>query len=682
MKRLLYIICFASLLTWGSCSKQDGDHGRNPAGQEVTEITATVPDLIESCETKSNLSQGSIFSWTQYDKLGFIPEASATHPESNQQAMFYVTDISQDGKDARFIGNGWGMIRGKRYYSYYPYDANSSCTAVAVHYNGQTQTANSNSNHLGGFDYLHACVDVPNTGDNDISYKRIGCTAKITLTIPQSYRSAHFTNLTLTSSENIFMISGQYNPCQQYPLRGSRNQAETVTFTGRTMSNNISLALGSGNGITCDGNGQLLVYIMMSPAQWNAKNISVQLDGFDGTVSNSLQLTGAFTPNTNQAAGVCYNHSATLTSSSSCTDLSENGTANCYIVTSAGEYRFRCDIKGNGVSVGGKSTSIGTPVCAYVLWETVNTTSAPARGSIVSNVEYRYENGHGYIYFTKPNNTAGNAAIVLLDVTPKFDGQYSHNSCYSSNGHTLWLWHIWCPGEQPGDDNYVTKVLMDRNLGALSKASNNPLSMGMLYQWGRPDPLSGAASFNNNTLFNALFDIHISPYIQSASIPNMVEGSGPHNINTVISFPLQYFTGTVNGVLNWSNEDQTELWGSDKTMYDPCPPGYKVPSDFSGFEIQTSTINSYGGNIRYNNGSATSSYHFWPMTGMRGLAQGTSVLSNVGTDAQYWTSHAYYHSSLHQYVGNDLTFHTDGGFSNNEVSYVITGNPVRCQKIQ
>ena len=34
---------------------------------------------------------------------------------------------------------------------------------------------------------------------------------------------------------------------------------------------------------------------------------------------------------------------------------------------------------------------------------------------------------------------------------------------------------------------------MDRNLGALSAAADDPLSNGLFYQWGRKDPFMGSS---------------------------------------------------------------------------------------------------------------------------------------------------------------------------------------------
>lgn len=668
MKRVSLFLAAALLPSlFLSCSKQgDGclPSIRTEDGQ-VTEIPVSVLPFEGIDGVKSVLDSGGNFTWEDDDKVGFIPYAKLVKVGETLQQMFYL-------RNDRFVSNGWGLLPDSQYYCYYPYSELNTASSVTVCYDGQRMTANGSYASLGAFDYLHnSQVDVPRTGEINVKLRHIGCILRFRITVPEEYCNERFTRFTIDDPSGYVINSGTYDPAASYS--SDSNSGETVTFTTTEHNHSFVVDLGpaGGNGIQPDESRVVEVVAMMAPAQWGGKTLSYTLEG------PQTPISGTFSPASDQIAGKRYTY--TSDGGGGVTDLSKVETANCYIVANKGKYRFRCDVKGNGVSVGGKATAIGTPVSAFVLWETVNTLSAPARGSIVTNVEYRSVGGHGYVYFEKPDDTAGNAAIVLMDVTPELDGAYSMPSCYSSNGHTMWLWHIWCPGEQPADDDYVTKVFMDRNLGALSKDAGTPLSMGMLYQWGRPDPMTGAASFDNNNPAKAMYAYHLNPGYLSDEVPNMPNGSGPHETGTCISFPLQYFCG--GDLRHWSNENQTTLWGSSKTMYDPCPPGYKIPSDFSDLEF--SDVNARGGKVRYNNGSnRQSSWFFWPMTGIRGLELGTKTLKNVCVSAQYWDGRAFVDPNLGKYVGNNLNINSNGVCSNCQISYVISGNPVRCQKAQ
>lgn len=100
-------------------------------------------------------------------------------------------------------------------------------------------------------------------------------------------------------------------------------------------------------------------------------------------------------------------------------DLSKPGTANCYIVSYPGSFKFRADVMGNS-----EDLIEGAPTKAEVLWESYGTGTAPSVGDIIPYAAYN----EGYIYFNTPNSLAeGNALIVLRD----------------ASNTILWSWHIW-----------------------------------------------------------------------------------------------------------------------------------------------------------------------------------------------------------------------------------------------
>ena len=84
-----------------------------------------------------------------------------------------------------------------------------------------------------------------------------------------------------------------------------------------------------------------------------------------------------------------------------------------------------------------------------------------------------------------------------------------------------------------------------------------PLGGQLYFQWGRKDPLSAASAYAGN------------------------QGAG--GLSYSISHPCDFIVGVDNGY-DWftdssSNQDDT-LWGEggSKTVWDPCPSGYRVPS--------------------------------------------------------------------------------------------------------
>ncbi len=234
------------------------------------------------------------------------------------------------------------------------------------------------------------------------------------------------------------------------------------------------------------------------------------------------------------------------TSEASCDDymmdLSLSGTANCYIVTNAGRYKFKT-VKGNS------SESIGSVVFCDVLWESFGTNKAPTIGDLVSNVSYDDD----YIEFDATGRK-GNAVIAAKD----------------ANGKILWSWHIWLT-DKPEEQVYYNKAgtMMDRNLGATSAIPGDVGALGLLYQWGRKDPFLGSSSIRRNK--EALSTISWPLPVVSTSNTGTIEYS--------ITHPTTYITkNDDNGDWYYMDRGTDNIrWKSSKTIYDPCPAGWRVP---------------------------------------------------------------------------------------------------------
>lgn len=231
-------------------------------------------------------------------------------------------------------------------------------------------------------------------------------------------------------------------------------------------------------------------------------------------------------------------------------NLSAKGVANSYIVTKAGEYTFAA-VKGNSLE------SVGTVAKAEIVWETENTATAPEVGSIIASVSY----ANNYITFSTPETLKpGNALIAAKD----------------AEGKILWSWHIWIPNTAITEDTYgLGEVkMMSRALGALvdadGTASAKPdiTSVGLMYQWGRKDPFMNAGSFFSSTgahgAATAPADVFKTSATAGATIAYSIEN------------PTEYIKGADDSS-TWCSETTDANWAAAKTIYDPCPPGYRVP---------------------------------------------------------------------------------------------------------
>lgn len=228
-------------------------------------------------------------------------------------------------------------------------------------------------------------------------------------------------------------------------------------------------------------------------------------------------------------------------------DLSTNGTANSYIVSEAGIYKFPT-VKGNSAE------SIGSVKSVEVLWESFGTDVTPSVGDLVVRASYI----NGYIAFSTPENfKEGNAVIAAKN----------------ASGTILWSWHIWLT-DKPEEQAYYYSgdIMMDRNLGATSATPGDVGALGLLYEWGRKDPFLGSSNISE--------PIEAKSTITWPS-PKSYGGSDP--INYAIEKPTTFLTSNDYDEDNydwlWRPPGSTNhsRWKSKKTIYDPCPAGYRVP---------------------------------------------------------------------------------------------------------
>lgn len=220
-------------------------------------------------------------------------------------------------------------------------------------------------------------------------------------------------------------------------------------------------------------------------------------------------------------------------------DLGAAETANCYVVTEPGVYSFKA-VKGNSTT---PLASIGS---AEVLWETWGTTEAVAAKSVIDAVDFEKDQ----VYFRIAEDFhPGNAVIAVKN----------------DMGVIMWSWHIWVPETPIADDLYgiSRRKSMDRNLGALVPASAegaSPKAAGLFYQWGRKDPFPGVADYTTG---------------EPAKVAGQQMSLFGGQMTT--SKALKNPTAFADYDGHWNGATKEDLWYSTKTMYDPCPPGYKVP---------------------------------------------------------------------------------------------------------
>lgn len=241
------------------------------------------------------------------------------------------------------------------------------------------------------------------------------------------------------------------------------------------------------------------------------------------------------------------------------TDLSAAEAANTYIVSSAGKYKFNATIKGNGGLDPLTETTATTIDPAdisgvKVLWELYN--DVEKNINPIYHVIYSISYSGGYVTFSTPPNTfkQGAACVAIHD----------------SSDNILWSWLIWATPE-PGTMTHNGKTFMDKNLGATSRSGySDNYKRGFLYQWGRKDAFSAAAGDASSVYWFS--PVAADVFTGVTTVESMAY---------TIAHPTTRIACWTNATHSWMQEEEYSKspWREDvKTIYDPCPPGWKVPS--------------------------------------------------------------------------------------------------------
>ena len=314
-------------------------------------------------------------------------------------------------------------------------------------------------------------------------------------------------------------------------------------------------------------------------------------------------------------------------------NLTAEATANSYICNELTDYKFNAAVKGCS------SESIGTPVSVEILW---TTEADMMEGLDLDGTLIRFS-----------LKKHGNAYLAAKD----------------ASGKVLWSWLIYSPEEPIADEvinNYygASYYVMNRNFGAMKSREGADC---LLYQWGRKDPFP-----NTHGCFVAGTGSSIKVVDQWP--PVEYSDAGTTNEDVVawsIAHPAVFISsqGTVEeNYQAWTVTPDFTLWGdrqgyiaqyqnggwsADKSIYDPCPPGYRVANLYTVSGFTTTGANSE--NVSEFNvlnaswGSGASGYWlfkrtatdtegtYWPNTASRNPK--TGVLER-GTQAEHWFSQA------------------------------------------
>ncbi len=351
--------------------------------------------------------------------------------------------------------------------------------------------------------------------------------------------------------------------------------------------------------------------------------------------------------------------------------LNGRSTANCYVVRTTGVYKFPI-VYGNALKNGVANTAaytrqgtdytadfvnhLGVAITSPFIEKNANCAPASANllwqtgASLIDNVTIINEQDCKYIQFRVKEvpATNGNAVIAVKDIS----------------GTIMWSWHIWLTSHDLGPDEFVnnspsTYHLMRENLGAMWNAERTR-QFNPHYQWGRKDPMCPPANYSsssNMTLYdeagNSIIGFSVlgtdadesaeKTVANSIKKPNFFftrHNSTNHNWNT-----LAWFNNFWNAAMTASSSLADDQATAVKTIYDPCPVGYMLPSGraFTGFTTtgnnttdatQFNVIDSWKNGWQFKRKSDDTEGNYFPASGYR--SNDTGGLSNVSGYGYYW----------------------------------------------
>ncbi len=455
---------------------------------------------------------------------------------------------------------------------------------------------------------------------------------------------------------------------ETWTLSSAVNSSSVNPFT---LSYGGSIAAGATANVTGTSN----IFLMLPQSIPAGAKVKVVISGEDPMYAD---LTGSW------LAGKQYNYSLNVSSflevheSSEIEDwattidlsLVDNAgnarasmtTANCYLVHAAGDYKLPL-VYGNAIKNGadnrvayypGEDGSITNGTDQFVNhnddgitgpWITKSGSGVDAgMGLTAASAELLWQDRSGlitsvsvngdYLEFTVGSFGGGNALIAVKD----------------GSGNILWSWHIWATSETLASTTSIatgshTYRVAPVNVGWVPTGGDGKHGYCPYYQWGRKDPFvpsSGSGNTDKTVQTGSGVDSKGWAYEAATSTTT---------IGTNIQNPWKHYYYSSNGgpvsttyYNMWDAKNTTTgniATATKKTIYDPCPPGFCVPTGnlwnyFGNNDSRTmSTWDGTNKGATWNTG-ITGDALWLPAAGCRSSSSG--ALSYVGSYGYYWSA--------------------------------------------
>ena len=695
-KSLIYILALSAIV---GCQKSEVSEQIPAEGESSAVIVGSFPETKTSFVDEGNVMKTE---WVKDDALGvYWYKGGSIEGVGTGVVDKQLNDritAKESGSATIFnIGNYYLAEAGKNYltYAYYPYNASAGKDPFAVKFvvpSSVVQTSAGDASHLNATDLLYSSVMAKWIFKNDetknvkMTFNHALSVLNIALTSAQSNYSVSDIRVRFEDESEIFSVT-----------EGSVNLSDgSLTLTSGTPE--IFLHFNEAAKLSAT---PVNAYMTITPGH-AGKTFSVY-----ATVNGiETKLGSKKVPASGLPAGVKAALSfevGEISTGHEYTDLSANGTANCYLVTSPGFYKFKADVKGNGVVPSQLELVAGetaiAPKSALVLWYNTLQKSnnwvdeSPVYLSSVSL------DSDGYVRFYTPDVfVPGNVVIAAFaEEGVTYESiTVDENKCIN-NATLLWSWNIWAAeGYDPAATAIIAdgNVFMDRNLGAPisglgTTGSYEPAgAVGNYYQWGRKDPFPSVSDYtsylpcqNSNILFGTptytpIKALQINGQSSKKNLDGQMFGYRTNGANldsnnawnliarddissdkttkngVYVSYatehPYKYVINKGNSFGGWftwiSDVDASykSFWGDaehQKTLFDPCPAGWRVSSKDEAEKFLSVVLNS---TLSANKVGYEYQGHYIPLTSLRkhenGLVDNLCLPAQTSLESNFWTS--------------------------------------------
>ena len=353
-------------------------------------------------------------------------------------------------------------------------------------------------------------------------------------------------------------------------------------------------------------------------------------------------------------------------------------TANCYMVHTAGAYKLPL-VYGNAIKNGAANSAAWTGVAGNnttatfpnhagtainAPWITKAATGEgvdKGMGIAVDKAELLWQDAEGLI-------TAVGIDGDYLTLTVGKDAATQEGNAViaaKSGDDIVWSWHIWVTKESFADATLTTVTtgtgtqginfqiykVTPVNLGWVGERVSN--GTNTFYQWGRKDPFPGTG------------EVTSAAGGASASIADHIKNPATFYTNAGSPCSTTYYN-------MWDAQNTATgnvITATKKTVYDPCPPGFCVPTG-NLYYYMAGGENKDDSNWDDNNKGQTFNNIFFHASGFR--SEGSGTLYGVGSDGFCWSA-----SPSSSYNGHYLYF-SSGHWYWDGNNYRAYGFPVRA----